>query len=214
MSAISIPTPAPGHFLVLEGVDWELYESVRQETDDAGNHVRITYDNGRMVLMSPSRKHEWVHARIGRMIEMATFEWDMAVYSLASSTWKRRDLAKALEADECYYIQNEPKVRGRDDIDLVRDPPPDLVVEVDLTTSSREKETIYAALGVNEIWRFDGKRTAFLKLRGRQYRSIEESEALPPIAPADIDRHLAMFQTMNETAIFREFAKWVRSIKK
>jgi len=213
VSTISIPTPAPGHFLVLEGVDWELYESVRKETDDAGNHVRITYDNGRMVLMSPGDLHEFTKKRIGRMIEMATFEWQLPVISAGSTTWKRRDLAVGLEADECYYIQRESEVRGKR-LDLLRGPPPDLVVEVDVTSSSREKEKIYAALGVNEIWRFDGKRTAFLKLRGRQYRSIKESDALPPIAPADIDRHLAMFQTMNETAIFREFAKWVRSIKK
>src|ERR1700722_19725462 len=136
MTTLLPAIPKPGSRRVLRDVSWEDYEALSQETDEQGSHVRISYDNGKMVLMSPLPKHEWFKKRVGRLIEMATLEWDIPIYSLGSTTWKRRDLRKGLEADECYYIQKELQVRGRDDLDLKRDPPPDLALEVDVTNSS------------------------------------------------------------------------------
>src|SRR5450759_997473 len=106
------------------------------------------------------------------MIEIAVMDKNIRHRCLGSTTWKRSDLAKGLEGDECYYIQHEQQVRGRDDLDLRRDPPPDLVVEVDITHHAMERLGIYAAMGVPEVWRFDGEKIEFLALEGGEYRAV------------------------------------------
>ena len=119
--------------VLLEGITWETYERLRGDLDDAGSHVKIVYDDGRMAVMAPL----WIHDRnktlIRRMIEMLTFELDMPIVSCGSVTWKRKDLRKGLEPDEGYYIQHAPQIGGRTDVDLERDPPPDLVLEIEAT---------------------------------------------------------------------------------
>src|SRR5271170_3943077 len=109
---LSPSIPVPGTYFLLDDVSWDFYERTLEELGDS--HVRISYDDGRMELMSPLPKHEWFKKRVGRMIEMATLEWSIPVYSLGQTTWKSKKARKGLEADECYYIQNEPKVRSRD----------------------------------------------------------------------------------------------------
>jgi Uma2 family endonuclease len=207
------PIPEPGEVIDLQDVSWETYEAFLFETQEL--HVQTTYDNGRMVIMSPMLpKHEWTKRRIGRLIEMATLEWGIPVFSLASTTWKRRDLRKGIEADECYYIQNEAKVRSRDDLDLKRDPPPDLAVEVEVTNSPIKRLPIYAGLGVNEVWHCKGLSVRFLKLgTDGQYHPVDRSEALPRIASADIERFLGMFKTMDENSIMRAFQNWLQTSK-
>src|SRR5271154_2011204 len=108
--------PSPGSQVVVDDATWDFYLAIRNETEGCG--VRISYDGGRMVLMSPLPKHEWAKRRIGRLLEMATLEWNIPISSFGSTTWKRRDLLKGLEPDECYYIQHEFQIRGRDDLDL------------------------------------------------------------------------------------------------
>ena len=210
---LSPVVPTAGSYFVLDDVSWEFYEQTLEELQES--HVRISYDNGRMVLMSPLLpKHEWAKSRIGRMIEMATLQWNIPVYSLGQTTWKSKAARKGLEADECYYIQNEPKVRSRDDLDLRRDPPPDLAVEVDVTHHPIDRLKIYAGLKVNEIWLYDGKGVEFLKLgRGGRYRPIARSEALPRLTPADIERYLGMFGTAGETNIFKAYQDWLRTAR-
>jgi Uma2 family endonuclease len=212
MTTTLLPSgPPPGEHVLLDGVTWDFYEALLHENEET--HVRISYDGGRLQLTSPLLKHEWFKKRVGRLIEMATLEWSIPVNSLGSTTWRRRDLLKGLEADECYYIQHEAQVRSRDDLDLSRDPPPDLAVEIDITYSPMSRQSIYAGLGVNEVWRYDGKGIQFLKLQpGGRYTPIERSEALPRLTPADIDRFLAMFGTLDETSIFKSFRDWVRAV--
>jgi Uma2 family endonuclease len=211
---LSPSVPETGSYFVLDDVSWDFYERTLEELDES--HVRISYDNGRMVLASPFLpKHEWAKGRIGRMIEMTTLVWNIPVYSLGQTTWKSKAARKGLEADECYYIQNEPLVRSRDDLDLRRDPPPDLAVEVDITHHPIDRLAIYAGLKINEVWLFNGKTLKFLKLaRGGKYRSIQRSEALPRLTPGDIERFLGMFGTAGETDISRAFQEWLRDATK
>ena len=213
MSTALLPSiPPPGSYIAMNDVSWESYNDIRHETDDS--HVRITYDSGRLVLMSPLPKHEFIMGRIGRLIEMATFEWNIPICSLGSTTWKRSDLLKGLEADECYYIQHEAQIRALTDLDLTRDPPPDLAVEVDITRTSLNRLPVYAALGIGEIWRHDGTRMQFLKLTAdSSYQPIERSESLSRLTPSDIDRFLAMFGSADETTIMRAFRDWAHETK-
>ena len=103
-----------------------------------------------------------------------------------STTWNREDLTKGVEADECYYIQNEPAIRGRMKIDLGVDPPPDLAIEIDIASLSLSRLPLYSALGVPEVWRFDGQQLTFLKLAAGEYQEIEQSIALPLVKSGDI----------------------------
>ncbi len=107
-----------------------LYEKLLKDIGE--RPIRVTYDDGRMEIMSPLPEHEDVKTLIARMIEMLTFLLDMPVKSLGSTTFRRKDRAKGLEPDECYYFRNEAKMRGRKRLDMKKDPPPELVVEIDI----------------------------------------------------------------------------------
>lgn len=203
-------SPQQRGLIALENASWELYELLLRDTE--GQNVRITYDQGRMVLMSPLPIHEKIKTLGGRLIEMATFERNIPVSSFGSTTWKRQDLAKGLEPDECYYIQNEPRVRGRTDIDLKRDPPPDLAIEIDITHIPLDRPSVYAALGVGELWRYDGERFAFVRrTREGSYEPIPASAALPFMTPEIVDRFVGLMLA-DENAGLRAFREWLQTV--
>jgi Uma2 family endonuclease len=196
------------HF-VLEDASWELYEQLLRDIGD--RPIRINYDQGRLEMMSPLPEHERPKKLIGRLIEALTEERGIELASLGSTTFRRKDKAKGLEPDECYYFKNERKMRGRKRLNLKKDPPPELVVEIDITHRSVEREPIYAGLGVPEIWRWDGTRLECLELAGREYRPREKSIAFPFLAPADLTRFVRMWNREGENAIVRKFRDWVRA---
>ena len=160
--------------------------------------------------MSPLPEHEKVKKQIADMFAFLAVELDVPMCRLGSTTFRREDLAKGLEPDECYYIQNEPAVRGKRTIDLPDDPPPDLVVEVELTSWSIDRMAIYASLGVPEVWRWRADRLAFLHLVDGQYRPAAMSLAFPWLASADVQRFVRV-DTENETALLRSWRDWVRA---
>lgn len=144
----------------LEGVSWDTYERLLEDIGDG--HVRLTYDEGRLEIVSPSNPHERVKTIIGRLIEAYVIEAGIRLEGFGSTTYQRKDLQKGLEPDECYYIQHYDVVIGRDEFDWAIDPPPDLAIEVDIWSRSVPRQPIYAALGVPEIWRYDGEKVVSL----------------------------------------------------
>jgi Uma2 family endonuclease len=164
--------------------------------------------------MSPLPIHEKIKRLAGRLIELATLELDIPISSFGSTTWKRRDLAKGLEPDECYYIQNEPLVHGRTDIDLTRDRAPDVAIEIDITHVSLDRPSVYAALGVAELWRYDGRRFTFVRrTSGGHYEAITASEALPFLTPQIIDRFVQL-ALADENGALRAFRDWLSHLPK
>ena len=209
MAATAIPSASRESF-VLEGVSFELYERLVQEL--AEQHIYITFDRGRLELMSPSPEHEWWKSLIGRLIEALALERAVAAEALGSTTFKRGDLAKGLEPDECYYLRGASALRRKREADLTRDPPPDLVVEVDITHRAIDREGIYAALGVAELWRFDGRAVTFLLLEpGGSYRRADTSAAFPGLRAADLQRFLNEAQDKDQGAAVLAFRDWIRS---
>jgi Uma2 family endonuclease len=149
--------------IVLDDVSWDLYEQLLQ---DIGNRaIRITFDQGRLEMMSPLPEHDGPSRIIARFIQTLSMELNIEVASYGSTTFRRRDKEKGLEPDECFYFKNEKKMRSRKRLNMKKDPPPELVVEIDITHRSIRREPIYAALGVSEIWRWDGTRLTCLLLR-------------------------------------------------
>ncbi len=204
----TVDTP-PRQQIILQGVGWETYQALLKDLEaDAGK--RLTYDQGMLEIMVPLPPHESYKKLVGRFIETATEEFETEIRSLGSTTWSRVDLAKGLEADECYYIQNEPLVRGKQAIDLSIDPPPDLAIEINHTSSSIDRLAIYAALRVPEVWRYDGTTFTILVLEGDQYVPQEISRVLPLMAQVDLARFLELSQTMGETSLIRAFRQWLR----
>src|SRR5258708_2524838 len=152
--------------LVLENIRWSTYQALLRDLGDRPIH--LTYDQGRLEIMTLSSQHEILRTLLGRLIESLTLELNIPIKSLGSVTIARKELQRGLEADECYYIAQELLVRGKMKLNFKKDPPPDLAVEVDISRSSKSRQSVYAALGVPEMWRFDGK-LKVLHLRGAKY---------------------------------------------
>ena len=202
---------AEPQFVELRDGRWETYESLVADVGE--QHVFITYDEGRMVLMPPLQVHDLRKKLIARMIELASVELGIPVACYGSSTWRRKDLKKGIEADECYYVQNERRVRGKTEFDLTHDPAPDLVIEVEHTHHPLDRAAIYAAFRVNEVWRHDGTRLHFLKLGDdRAYHPIATSDAFPFLTPEVIERHLALVPSAGDHAAILAFREWVLAL--
>jgi Uma2 family endonuclease len=195
--------------IVLSGISWEMYEQLRENEDNW--HVRMAYDQGTLELISPSPSHEAITKWIAQMIEAFTEELGIARRSLRSTTWKRRELGKGCEADECYYILNHHLVRNRLDVNLSVDPPPDLVVETEVSRRAVRRMPIYAALGVPEIWRWRKKGLAAYCLgTDGNYVEREFSLNLPMLRVKDLEPFLNFELAADETAWIRQFRAWVR----
>src|SRR5207248_8848460 len=141
--------------------------------------IQLTYDEGRLEIMTLSPQHEILKKFIGRLIEQLTLELDIPIKSLGSTTIARKDLERGLEPDECYYIGRERLVRGRMKISFRKDPPPDLAVEVDVSRSSVSRQRVYAALGVPEMWRYDGELHVLHLQANGEYVERERSLSFP-----------------------------------
>jgi Uma2 family endonuclease len=161
--------------------------------------------------MSPLHSHEQYGKLIGRIVETYSLAKRILLHSGGSTTFKREAKKRGLEPDECYWIQNEPAMRGRKDFDINRDPPPDLAIEVDITRSSLDRMRIYAVLGVPEVWRFNGETLGVHLRRGASgYTESEASVALPDLTPADVMRFLNLSDSMDETNLFLAILDWAR----
>jgi Uma2 family endonuclease len=209
VAAASAPLPPVSP--VMSGVSWQTYDRLRRELDEASSNVRITYDRGRMVLMSPTPRHDKWTELIGQLIEALADERGMLISAYGSTTWKREDLARGLEADKCYYVQHAEAMRGKLDIDLSVDPPPDLAVEIEVTHLPINKPAIYASLGVPELWQYDGERVECLQLQSDgRYAPARTSRAFSGFHPADLHQFVSMFPQSLDGEIVRAFRESLR----
>ena len=140
--------------IVLNCVDWKAYEAIGEALRDRPN-LQMTYDQGTLEIMTLSFEHERIKKLVSRLIDILTEELEIPVAPCGSTTYKREAMDRGLEPDECYYVENVDRIRGLTAIDLERDPPPDFVIEVDVSNRSVKRLPIYAKLGVPEIWRWD-----------------------------------------------------------
>lgn len=210
MSTVLERCQAEERFL-LNGISWATYEALVADLEHGG--TRLTYDQGRLELMSPSRPHEWFGRLIGRMIETVTEELEIPISSTKSWTLKLELKRRGLEADESYYVANEPKVRGRDDSTLQRDPPPDLAVEVEISRPWIDKAPIYADLGVPEVWHYDGERLRVELLQEDGiYAQSPNSAAFPFLPVGKLEEFLERRAETDETTWIRRFRAWVREV--
>ena len=202
---MSTVTIAGEQRVLLRSISWETYETLADNPDRAGR--LLTYDQGVLEIMSPSRAHESDKSMLGRMVERYAEERDINVSSSASTTFKRSDLKRGFEADESYYIRNEPIVRDKREIDLMVDPPPDLVIEIEMSRSSINKLALLASIGIPEVWRYNGKSLWLGRLVGEDYEPIRQSFELPGFPIEMATEILQLIGTASETELIRRFVK-------
>jgi Uma2 family endonuclease len=197
----------------IAGVSWREYEAFLRGAGDV--HIRHIYDRGTLVLMSPLKSHDWIKRLIGRFVESLAFDQRLPIQSIGSTTITDPRFSRGFEADEAYYIANEPHVRGKIDFEPGIDPPPDLIIEVDVTSSSQQQLDLYAAMKVPEVWLHNSRSLSFLhRSRRGKYRAGEHSLAFPFLAPLDIERFLARYAQTDETELCRQFVAWARKRRK
>ena len=197
--------------LVLTNVDWKTYSRLLRLF--AGRRsIRLSYDRGVLEIMSPLLEHESDARFLGWLVVALADELGLTIKVGGSTTFRRRRLRRGLEPDDSYWIAHEPQVRGKRQIDLRVDPPPDLAIESDVTHSSVNRMGIYAALGVPEVWRIDNQVLTFHVLGANQrYAVAANSLSFPTITPADLVPFLAMRgPQFAENDIVRQFRVWLR----
>jgi Uma2 family endonuclease len=193
----------------LTGVSYATYDALVTEVGDRRN-LRFTYFHGELEIMSPLQRHERAKTLLAQMIETITEELGIPRMSCGSTTFKDELRDSGLEPDECYYVQHEGEVRGRT-IQLGEDPPPDLALEVDVTTSVMDRLPVYAALGFPEIWQYEGGRIVIHLLQHNgEYAVGEQSLALPMVSVQKLVEHLNRSGATDETTWIRAFRQWVR----
>jgi len=197
--------------IVLDGVSWDFYERVLEEIGDRA--IRVTFDEGSIEIMSPLQEHEWIKKAVARLVELLALERDIELEAYGSSTFRREDKQKGLEPDECYYLQNASRVRGMKAFDPDVHPPPDLAIEVDLTSRSISRQPIYAALGVPELWRFGPGRVQVLRLSSNgKYEERDTSDAFPFLPIREFISFVQRMESEPQRAVLREFREWVRTL--
>jgi Uma2 family endonuclease len=200
--------PSDQRFL-LPAVDWATYRAVSRAL--TGRHVRLTYDGENLEFMTISPSHGNFSRILGRFVVVMTEESGLPLKSFGDMTCEREDVGRALEPDECFYIANEPAVRGKEKIDLLVDPPPDLAIEVEITRASRDRLAIYSDLGVSEVWRFDGTSLRVFQLGDeRTYNQCEQSRFFPGLRISDLTDFLLRRTEMDENQLIASFREWVR----
>lgn len=195
--------PPAGGSVRLSNIPWDVYEILRNQPEN--RNVRMTYDRGLLEMMSPSHRHELVAYLLGRLIDVWTEERGLAVRAGRTTTFQRKDLERGLEPDNCYYIQHVSQVRDRDELDLATDPPPDLIVEVDVRSSSLVRLPSFAAIGVPEVWRWQNEQIQVYRLAGDGYQPSDASQALigfPITAAAELLRERL---ASDDNALVRKF---------
>ncbi len=197
--------------VVLDGVDWRTYSRLLRAF--AGQRgVRLTYDRGSLEILSPLLEHDYDARFLGRLIVVLTEELGLPLIGGGSTTLRRQLKQRGIEADECFWIANAPRMKGRRRLDLRIDPPPDLAVEVDVSRSSMDRLAIYAVLRVPEVWRLDSGALVFnvLGMDG-VYSMAERSRSFPLVSPPDLLRFLALVQDAgDQNPVVRDFRKWVQ----
>jgi Uma2 family endonuclease len=198
-----------GQRVILHGVSWATYERLLADFQDS-HAAHFAYDEGRLEIMVLSAEHEEYKDVITLLINVLAEEMDIDVRSFGSTTFQRADLERGFEPDGCFYIQHEAQVRGKKKLDLMVDPPPDLMIEIDISRPSLNKLPMYAQMGVGEVWRYDGRRLTIFKLEGSVYIERAESAALPNVTGETLTNFAEEGKQLKRTAWLRRVREWAQ----
>lgn len=204
----------PGGMLVVPGVTWEAYETLLEELSDRPG-VRVTYDEGRLQAVSPLSAHEQFSEVISDLALMAARWLGLRLEKRGSVTLMQPSRRRGVEADRCFYIANAHRIMGKIALDLAEDPPPDIAVEIDMSSDSRAKIPIYAGMGVPELWIYNGRRLRILELdeASGRYQDVTGSKFLPCFSVPVLERFLELSKTTGQDEVRDGFEAWLKTWK-
>jgi Uma2 family endonuclease len=207
-ATISKLETSPANNAVLPNISWQTYQAM---LTDMGNQrsIHLAYYHGILEIKMPLGLHETINYILERIIIALTEELDLGIRGFGSTTLSREDLAVGVEPDCCFYIQNSDRISGRE-IDLANDPPPDLVVEVDITSPSNRRFAIYRELGVPEIWKYSASNIRIYQLQANEYLESEFSLAFPIVSREILNQFLQQSTSNDDNKLIREFRVWIR----
>ncbi len=166
----------PGQSVQFQDVDWSEFEAILDELGDR-RLSRIAYFDHHLEIQMPLPEHEVDTELIGDLVKLLLEELDMDNECFGSSTFKRQTMKAGIEPDQCFYIANHAVMIGKRRVDLTIDPPPDLAIEIDVT--SKTGLDAYQALGVPELWRFEEGRLRISLLQNGRYQDSSISPQFP-----------------------------------
>lgn len=198
--------------VVLHGIRWQTYEDLL--TQNEGNSgVHFAYDQGKLEIMTLSPRHELLKHALALLVEVLAEEFAIDVIGFGSTTFRRSDLERGFEPDACFYIAQADQVQAKESIDLNFDPPPDLVIEIDISHPSLNKFPIFHALGVPEIWRYDGELVTIYRLQGNDYMPQRTSLAFPLLTTQLLTEWMEINPRIKRTEWLRQIRAWARAIQ-
>ena len=192
--------------VVLRGIRWETYERLLTDHEDSSG-TRLNFDCGTLEIMAPSSEHEQLNETITLLLQLLASELEIDVVAVGSTTFRRKDLLKGFEPDASFYTRNAEVIRNRKRIDLRRDPPPDVIIEVQITNPVMDKLSIFAAAGVREVWVYRNDQIEILGLEPSGYQRRTESAVLRGVT----DRVLTDFVRSSKTMKSVDWVKTVRT---
>ena len=196
--------------LTLRHVAWHEYEALLDQVGEASG-LRISYDNGTLQVMTLSSEHENYVEFIRGMVRLLSVRLRINIRSFGSTTMKTQQRAKGTEPDACFYVQSVAAIGNRVQLDFATDPPPDVSVEVDLHHQSLNKFPIYAALGVPEVWRYDGQQLTIHLLQESDYVAAPQSQALPLLSAQLLTEFLTRVREDGDFQASLAFDEWLQS---
>lgn len=222
MRSMSLPTAAEivdagehlpnGARLVVDQVSWDDYEYLLEGLADRPG-LRISYDRGRLEIMSPSQGHGEYECLVEDLVLLFCEAFGIQLQKYGRTTWRRQALSRGVEGDASFYIKNARRIIGKK-ISLESDPPPDIVVEIDVTRSSMTKLSIYDALGVPEAWRYDGETCRFYSRFEKGYKETQVSRFLPGLTGAMIAEAIEVSKTQGQDEARKSFRRRIKALKK
>ncbi|WGV27851.1 Uma2 family endonuclease [Halotia branconii] len=195
--------------VVLRNISWQTFETMLADMGEDRPSL-MAYDQGTLEIMTPLMPHEHWKCLIERLIFVLGEELNLEIFPTGSTTFKREDLRRGLEPDSSYYIQNEALVRNKSGINLNTDPAPDLIVEIDLTSSSLNKFDIYASLGVAELWHYDEGVLYIYQLQEGRYIECNNSPTFNNLPLIETPQFLEESQRIGVMSMTKNFRNWIK----
>lgn len=199
--------------VVLHNISWQTYQRLLEDRGDC-SAPRLTYDRGELEIMSPGAKYEDINESIKLLVNLVSMEIGPILRGLGSTTFAREDINRGFEPDSCFYVRNEALIRGKERIDLSVDPVPDIVVEIDITSSSVRKRAVFAQFGVPEVWRYDDAKIEILIFTDGAYIRSDASTVLPVFTAESLTKLVADGLTLDRPKWMKMVREWARQQQK
>lgn len=206
----AVVTPI-GQCVIVQGVSWDTYACLLADFSDSSG-TRMAYDRGTLEIMAPSFKQEQAMDFLADIVKAVAEAQGLEFVPAGSTTFKREDVERGFEPDASFYLQHAANMRGRATLDLAVDPPPDVIIEIDLTHPSLDKLPIDAALGVPEVWRYDGQQMHLYRRADVAYTEVSASEVLPGVTSASLIQLVRLGLELPHLAWIRQVRAWAASL--